>query len=110
MPRSAFVRHITEKFEIHEWRHASAILKQDFPQEYDDVCSILTRFRLLRSQIDVGGGGKSKVSQWIDSEFYKKGWLEKKFDTKITVDERSMESPTHAVDCYKNGIALEIEC
>jgi len=106
---AAFVRHITDKFEVHEWRHASAILKHDFPSEYDDVCSVLTRFRLLKSFIDVGGGRKSKVSEWIDGEFYKKGWVEKKFDTKISVDDRDMESPTHSVDCFKNGIALEIE-
>ena len=28
---------------------------------------------------------------------------------KITVDERSYESPTHEVDCFKNRVALEIE-
>ncbi len=109
MNPNAFVRHITDKFEIHQWRHASAILKHDFPNEYNDVCSVLTHFRLLKSYIEVGGGRKSKVSEWIDGEFYKRGWIEKKFDTKISVDERDMESPTHSVDCFKNGVALEIE-
>ena len=27
----------------------------------------------------------------------------------IVVDERKIESPTHKVDCFKNGVALEIE-
>lgn len=70
---------------------------------------MLTRFRLLKSWITVGGGRKFKVSEWIDSELYKKGWIEKNFDTKITVDQNEMESPTHAIDCFKNRIALEIE-
>jgi hypothetical protein len=63
----------------------------------------------LKSHIAVGGGRKSKVAEAIDGELYRKGWRETSFDTKITVDGRDMESPTHAVDCYKNRIALEIE-
>ncbi|MGQ0541391.1 MAG: BglII/BstYI family type II restriction endonuclease [Blastocatellia bacterium] len=109
MPISAFTRHLRENFEIHEWRHATAILERDFPAEYNEICSVLTRFQLHKHYIDTGGGRKSPVSGWIDSEFYKFGWREKKFDTKITVDERDRESPTHSVDCFKNGIALEIE-
>lgn len=35
--------------------------------------------------------------------------MPKGFDTKITVDEKVMESPTHEVDCFKNRVALEIE-
>jgi hypothetical protein len=57
----------------------------------------------------VGGGRKSQVSEWIDSELAKKGWVEKNFQTSITVDDNVMESPTHAIDCFKNRIALEIE-
>lgn len=109
MPISSFPRHITDRYEIHEWRHATAILERDFESEYLDILDVLTRFRLHKSFIDSGGGRKSKVSGWIDAEFYAKGWIEKKFDTKITIDDRSLESPTHSVDCFKNQIAVEIE-
>lgn len=57
----------------------------------------------------VGGGRKSKVSEAIDSDLYKRGWIEKKFDTEILVDTKKLESPTHSVDCFKNRVALEIE-
>lgn len=109
MPIESFPQFIRENFEIHEWRHASAILERDFPDEYADLCDILSRFRLNKSYIDVGGGNKSKLAAWIDHEFGAKGWVEKKFDTKITVDQHQMESPTHSVDCFKNRIALELE-
>jgi hypothetical protein len=104
-----FPEFIRNNYEIHEWRHACAILTRDFPNEYSDICDVLTRFRLLKSHIAVGGGRKSKVADWIDSELAKKGWVEKNFSTSITVDEHIMNSPTHAVDCFKNRIALEIE-
>jgi len=100
---------LRKHYEIHEWRHATAILKQDFPEEFDDICDVLTRFRLLKSHVSVGGGRKSKVAEWIDHELGGKGWRERGFDTKISVDGEDMESPTHAVDCFKNRIALEIE-
>ena len=109
MPISLFPRHISDRYEIHEWRHASAILERDFSAEFVEVCDVLTRFQLRKSFIDVGGGRKSKVSEWIDGQFYKNGWIEKKFDTKITVDDHDLISPTHAVDCFKNRVALEIE-
>jgi len=100
---------IKDHYEIYEWRHALAILRHDFASEYGDICDVLTRFRLRKSWITVGGGRKSKVADWIDIELLQKGWKPKNFDTKITVDEKVMESPTHEVDCFKNRVALEIE-
>jgi hypothetical protein len=100
---------LLDHYEVHEWRHALAILRQDFPAEFADVCDVLSTFRLAKSWITVGGGRKSKISEWIDGELGKRGWRAKKFDTKITVDETSQASPTHEVDCFKNRVALEIE-
>ena len=102
----AFIR---ENYEVHEWKHACAILKQDFPQEWADIIDVLTAFRLQKSWLTVGGGSKSSISRSIDTALYAKGWLEKQFDTEILIDERRIESPTHQIDCFKNRVALEIE-
>lgn len=96
---------IRDNYEVHEWRHALAILRSDFSEEYGNIADVLTRFRLHKSWISVGGGRKSKVAEWIDGELLTHGWKAKNFDTKITVDERSLDSPTHEVDCFKNGVA-----
>ena len=100
---------IRQNYEVHEWRHASAVLSKDFPSEWDDIVSVLTDFRLAKSHIAVGGGGKSKVSGSIDGAFTSRGWLERKFETQIRVDQTVFDSPTHKVDCFKNGIGVEIE-
>lgn len=100
---------ILENYAVHEWRHATAVLSGDFPSEWTDLCEVLTSFRLRRSHIAVGGGGKSKVSGSLDREFVSRGWAEKKFETQIKVDATTFDSPTHKVDCFKNGVALEIE-
>lgn len=74
-----------------------------------DICKVLADFRLRRSWIAVGGGNKSKVAGAIDSALHELGWDEKQFATEIVVDGTRNESPTHKVDCFKNGVALEIE-
>jgi len=36
---------IRNHYEVHEWKHASAILERDFPVEWQDVIDVLTEFR-----------------------------------------------------------------
>lgn len=100
---------IRENYEVHEWKHACAILKEDFPNEWNDIISVLTDFRLNKSWIVKPGGRKSKVSGYIDEFLYDRGWIEKEFTTQVVVDDHTMDTPTHKIDCFKNRVALEIE-
>jgi len=102
-------RGIRRAYEVHEWKHACAILKHDYPEEWNDVLKVLSEFRLNRSWLTQGGGRKSGVSEAIDSALFGRGWIEKDFATQVVVDENVMDSPTHKIDCYKNCVALEIE-
>lgn len=109
MPISDVPAFIRENYEIHEWRHASAILVKDFPNEWDDIMAVLTDFKLQKSHIVVGGGNKSSVAEALDMQFFNRGWLETQFDTRIVVDLNEQHSPTHKVDEYKNHVAVEVE-
>lgn len=100
---------IRTHYEVHEWRHASAILAHDFPDEWRDILDVLTQFRLRREWIEVGGGQKSRIAANIDGFLTGRGWQEKQFQTAVMVDGRRLESPTHKIDCYRNQIGLEIE-
>lgn len=101
---------IREKFEVHEWKHACAILANDFPGEWQDILTLLGNFRLCKSWISEGGGRKSKVAEAIDAYLIEqRGWQEKQFSTSVQVDDALLSSPTHKVDCYKNRVALEVE-
>ena len=95
-------KNIQEKYEIHEWKHACAILKSDFPNEWQDLLDLLNEFQLCKSWLVEGGGRKSKVSEFIDQFLYNRGWEEKQFKTSVSVDNEIMDSPTHKIDCYKN--------
>lgn len=100
---------IRENYFCGEWHHASAVLAGDHPAEWQDLLDVLTAFRLKKSHIAVGGGSKTKVAAMIDDFLEARGWFETRFDTKIVVDESVTETPTHKIDMFKNGIAVEIE-
>jgi hypothetical protein len=100
---------IRSNYEVHEWKHACAILNSDFPDEWNDIIEVLANFKLKKSDVLAKGGGLSLISKHFNKAFKDRGWVEKSFDTLIVVDKNEMESPTHKVDCVKNRIALEIE-
>ncbi len=109
MGTELFSQKIRDNYEIYEWKHACAILKNDFPDEWKDITDMLENFRLCKSYLTNPGGSKSEVAIWIDKFLTERQWIEKEFSTSVKVDENIMDSPTHKVDCYKNRIALEIE-
>lgn len=109
MPINDFPKEIIKKFEIHEWKHATAILKTDFPNEWQDLIDLLSVFKLKKSWITTPGGRKSQLAEWIDHFMSKRGWIEKQFLTSVIVDDAKLDSPTHKIDSYKNRIALELE-
>jgi hypothetical protein len=100
---------VSERFEVHEWRHGLAILSAAHSVEWKDVLAVLRGFTLLKSDILQPGGSKGLIASKLDSHFTKLGWVEKKFETKIVVDSDEHVTPTHKVDCYKNRVALEVE-
>ncbi len=110
MALDLFPQKLFDKFEIYEWRHATSVLKYDFPDQWNDIVSMLSEFVIPVEWIIEPGGRKTKIADWIDSYLVQqRGWQEKKFDTKYIVDANEHDSPTHKIDCYKRGVALELE-
>jgi hypothetical protein len=96
-------------YHVKEWRNATAILASACAVEWQDVQEVLRAFRLMKSEILVGGGNRSLISRRIDEALYTRGWREKSFNTSILVDDNRIDSPTHAVDCFKGAVAVEME-
>ena len=100
---------IRANYEVHERKHACAILNRDFPNEWSDIVSLLEQFRLCKSWIAQPGGRKSRAASSIDQYLYDRGWEEKAFSTKMVVDDVPVDTPTHKVECFRNRVALEVE-
>lgn len=100
---------IRQHYEVYEWKHACAVLHSDFKVEWGDLIDVLTAFRLRRSAIVTPGGGKSPIANWLDQQFFARGWVEKGFETQVVVDGSPIDTPTHKVDCFKAGVGIEVE-
>ncbi len=100
---------IQNRFECHEWRNAAAVLREAHPSEWEDLLEMLRAFTLPKSWIVNPGGRLSNISSWVDDFLGKRGWRETDFETAILVDNERRDSPTHKIDCFKNGVGLEVE-
>ena len=78
-------------------------------KEWSEIIEVLDGFILKWSIVASKGGPKTDVAKALDAALYARGWTERKFDTKIVVDDDEYPSPTHKVDCFKNRVALEVE-
>ncbi|MFO1207614.1 MAG: BglII/BstYI family type II restriction endonuclease [Amaricoccus sp.] len=96
-------------YHVREWRNAAGVLMTACPGEWQDIIDVLRGFRLLRSEVLTAGGGLSPISQGINAAFGARGWREEKFETRILVGTTEYASPTHAVDCFKGRVAVELE-
>ncbi len=128
MSDSLFPRSIRENYEIEEYRNGISILKHAYPNEWDDLVSLLDYFVLRKSEILAPGGRKSTVADQLDSFLYERQWDETEFYVDICLREVAFvggngrsrtkeiikntittEVPTHKIDCFKNGVAIEVE-
>lgn len=100
---------LRELYHVKEWRNAAGVLATACPDEWNEIIEVLRAFRLLRSEVQAAGKNRSPISRQIDGAFYERGWIEKKFSTVIEIDRERFAAPTHAVDCYKGRVALEVE-
>lgn len=102
---------LRKKYHFDEREHAASILASDFPKEWADILACLDSFWLKKSAITTPGGRLSGISIEIDSflQAPKRGWKERKFDTKVVVDGVEIPNPTHKIDNYKNRVGVEIE-
>jgi len=73
---------------------------KDFSHEWRDIHEVLSGFKLFKSRVVVPGGSKSLIAAAIDEPLTRLGWREREFATAIRVDEETLESPTHKVDCF----------
>jgi len=98
-----------DRYHIEERWHVCAIISQDFPAELQDLVDCLNNFALLRSEIEAGGGGKTKIAGRFDKFFVDRGWREARTDVRMVVGEKTVEMGTHKLDNCKGRVAIEVE-
>jgi Restriction endonuclease BglII len=110
MPNQSIIpADIAERYEVFEWRNGLAILASAHPDKWANILEVLRGFSFTTSDVLKPSGSKGLIASKLDLHFTKLGWSEKKFETKIVVDDSEHAAPTHKVDCYKDRVALEVE-
>ena len=54
-------------YDVYEANHASAVLLADFPEQWDDLAKVLTKFRLTEADIRTRGGNLGPISRKLDA-------------------------------------------
>jgi len=96
-------------YEIHDHRHAAAILAGEFPSEFDEVLSALRRFRIGTSDITVSGGNESNIPKIVSAILEPLGWREDKLRAEMVLDGETVHADTHKVDYLKGRVAFDLE-
>jgi len=96
-------------YEIHDIKHAAAILANEFPTQFDDICKALSQFRLKVHDITTPGGRESNIPKKFSSILRPLGWKEDKLIASFVVDDLIIKQESHKVDYIKGRIALDLE-
>jgi CRISPR-associated protein Csd2 len=110
---------LQDLYEVHDFKHASTILSQDFPDLFEELCAALLEFRFTQEDILVGGGNESRIPKYFSNLLRPKGWEEKNLSAKLTVYEvqgkkskdfkSSIQHGSHKVDYLKDRVAFDLE-
>ncbi|WP_338779529.1 BglII/BstYI family type II restriction endonuclease [Metabacillus sp. FJAT-52054] len=116
-------RWIQNNYYIDERRNGLIVIKQKYPQLWQEIKFALRGFRLYFDEVADPGGGKSPVTNRLESPFKHKGWIAAEFQERNKLirgknfgkpNEQELEvifqnSQTHEIDLFKGRVAIEIE-
>lgn len=109
----SWLAHVPESlsalYEVHEYRHASAILACEFRDECLEICAALETFRFKTDDVLRGGGNESMIPKRMSQILRPRGWIEGSLTAKLVVDDREIRQDTHKVDYVKGRVAFDLE-
>ncbi len=112
-------QNIQELYEIHDYKHAAAILAGEFPDEFNELCMALEKFRFSIEDVLALGGNESNIPKKFSELFRPMGWHEKQLGAELRIYEikgrnkKEVKEPisydTHKVDFLENRVAFDLE-
>jgi hypothetical protein len=109
---------IKDLYEVHDFKHAAAILAKEFPNEFDEVCEALRKFRFSINDIMEAGGGESHIPKIFSNILRPMGWNEKNLAAELKVYEikgklkepkSTLSHGSHKLDYLKGRVAFDLE-
>jgi len=100
---------ISNLYEIHDFKHAAAILSTEFREEFQEVCTALRNFRFTEEDIIIGGGNESNIPKKFSNILRPMGWKQEQLNAKMLIDNIVIRHDTHKVDYIKGRVAFDLE-
>lgn len=110
---------LSELYEVHDYKHAAAIISKEFPNEFLELCEALRLFRFSINDIKASGGNESRIPKIFSSILRPMGWNEKNLGAELNVYElkgkkskelkSSFSHGSHKVDYIKGRVAFDLE-
>ena len=100
---------IRSLYEIHDYRHAAAVLCNEFPAESAELLAALRQFRISVQDIIDPGGNESRIPKIVSKTLRPKGWCEDRLTAQLVVDNEPVQTDTHKVDFLKGRVAFDLE-
>ena len=108
-PNNYIPSDISSLYEVHDYKHAAAILKHEFPSEFNELCHALRTFRFTQEHITRAGGNESEIPKIFSRILRPLGWEESQLVAKHVVDGYEVSHNTHKVDYLKGRVAFDLE-
>jgi len=100
---------LRQLYEVHEYRHAAALLFSEFPDLYKEICDGLRIFRFTKTQVVESGGNESEIPRTFSSILRPRGWIEGRLSAALVVDNQTVQQDTHKIDYIKGRVAFDLE-
>jgi len=100
---------IKSNYEVHDYKHAAAILTKEFPNEFNEICQALRNFRFTTEDVTTPGGNESQIPKTFSDILRPLGWKEEQLTAKVIVDGIEVSYDTHKVDYIKGRVAFDLE-
>jgi CRISPR-associated protein Csd2 len=109
---------IKDIYEVHDYKHAAAILSVEFPKEFHEICEALRKFRFKKSDILAAGGNESHIPKIFSDILRPLEWNEKNLSAELNVFEKKGKSSilkstfshgSHMVDYLKGRVAFDLK-
>jgi len=99
---------ITALYEVHDYHHAAAILKNEFSSECLELFDALRTFRVTTNDIKKAGGNESQIPKRI-SNLLRPHWKEERLEASLVVAGKARKTDTHKIDYVRGRVAFDLE-
>lgn len=100
---------IRRLYDVHDHRHAAAILAGEFPDALSEILDALRAFRFTEAHVKNPGGNESDIPKLFAKLLRPLAWNESNLKAERVVDGVPVSTETHAIDFVKGRVALDLE-